>query len=144
MAETNETDAPEAEVAPTETDAQVIARRSADIKADAATNDEHIKIFVLPPGPKPTEKSGYAHEANYAATRQYAISQGLRPTGDVRLVSITPFGPGKLSWACKYAVPVIPAERVDNWTDHVGTTVITDNETDESGTHVPNVTTPSE
>lgn len=122
--------------------AQIIARRSADITSDAATDGKHVKVFVLPPGPKPTEANGYDHRANFAATRQYAIGQGLRPTGDVELVSIEGFGPGKKSWACTYAVPVTPAERVDNWAEHVGTTVITDNETDASGTHVPNATTP--
>lgn len=126
-------------------DAQIIARRSADISADEATNNEHVKVFVLPPGAKPTVANGYAHEANYAATRQYAISQGLRPTGDVRLVSIKQHGPGtgnERSWALTYAVAVKPVERVNDWLDLVdpARAVVTDNETDETGTHVPNTT----
>src|SRR5690606_26636532 len=59
----------------TESTDEIIARRSADIDATRASNNEHRKVFVLPPGPKPTEKNGYDHRANMAATRQYAISQ---------------------------------------------------------------------
>ena len=122
MSETNETPADEAQAVDETaglTDAQVIALRSADIHTDEAANDEHVKVFVLPPGAKPTEANGYDHAANMAAARQYAISQGLRPTGDVRLVSIKPFGPGLKSWALTYAVPVTPAERVNDWVGHL-------------------------
>lgn len=93
--------------------AEIIARRSADIDASAATNDEHLKVFVLPPGPKPTEANGYDHAANKAATRQYAISQGLRPSqDDVRLVSIKQHK-NKKSWVLTYGVKVVPAEFAD-------------------------------
>lgn len=87
------------------TDNQVIARRSADIHTKSAKNGEHVKVFVLPPGPKPTEENGYSHEANKAATRQYAISQGMRPVGEVRLVSIAQHENG-ISWNLTYAVKV--------------------------------------
>lgn len=94
------------------TDEQIIARRSADIEADSAKDSEHVKVFVLPPGPKPIEANGYDHEANKAATRQYAISQGMRPAGDVRLVSIKQHK-NKVSWVLTYAVPVILTERAE-------------------------------
>lgn len=93
-------------------DAEIIARRSADIDAAKATKGEHIKVFVLPPGPKPTNANGYDHAANEAATRQYAISQGMRPTGDVRLVSIKQHRNG-VSWVLTYAVPVAVAEKIE-------------------------------
>ena len=92
-------------------DAEIIARRSADIHTEEAKGNEHIKVFVLPPGVKPTEANGYDHDANKAATRQYAISQGMRPIGDVRLVSIKQHANG-ISWVLTYAVPVAVAERI--------------------------------
>lgn len=92
-------------------DAEIIARRSADIHAEEAKGNEHAKVFVLPPGVKPTEANGYDHSANKAATRQYAISQGMRPIGDVRLVSIKQHANG-ISWVLTYAVPVAVAERI--------------------------------
>lgn len=92
-------------------DAEIIARRSADIHAKAATKHEHVKEFVLPPGPKPTAANGYDHAANEAATRQYALNQGMRPVGDVRLVSISQHKNG-ISWVCKYAVEVAVDEKI--------------------------------
>lgn len=94
-------------------DAEIIARRSADIHASEAKGGEHVKVFILPPGPKPTEANGYDHAANKAATRQYALSGGLRPVGDlddVRLVSIKQHDNG-VSWVLTYAVKVTPVER---------------------------------
>jgi hypothetical protein len=94
-------------------DAELIARRSADIHEREAKSNEHVKVFVLPPGPKPTEANGYDHAANKAATRQYALSGGLRPVGeldDVRLVSIKQHDNG-VSWLLTYAVEVVPVER---------------------------------
>ena len=119
----SETETTEPDVA----DAELVAQRSADVAEDSS--DEHVKVFVLPPGPKPTEANGFSHEANFAATRQYAISQGLRPTGDVRHVSTEPFGPGGKSWALTYAVPAVPAERFDFETVRV----LTEHETGEDG-----------
>ena len=92
-------------------DAEIIARRSADIHTEEAKGNEHVKVFVLPPGVKPTEANGYDHSANKAATRQYAISQGMRPIGDVRRVSIEQHANG-VSWVLTYAVPVAVAERI--------------------------------
>lgn len=90
-------------------DPEIIARRSADIEAEEA--NEYRKVFVLPPGPKPTPANGYAHDANMAATRQYAIQAGLYPTGDVRHVSTKQHDNG-VSWVLTYAVKVVPTERV--------------------------------
>lgn len=92
-------------------EAEVIAQRSPDIEAEAA--NEHVKVFVIEPGPKPTEENGYSHEANIAAARQYMISQGLRPDGEARVVSVEPYGPGDLSWAITYAIPAVPTENAD-------------------------------
>lgn len=93
------------------TDAEIIARRSADIHKAEAKGNEHVKVFVLPPGPKPTPANGYDHAANMAATRQYALSQGMRPIDDVRLVSIKQHANG-ISWVLTYAVEVAVAERI--------------------------------
>lgn len=86
---------------------QIVARKSADVHTESS--NEHVKVFVLPPGPKPTPDNGYSHEANKAATLQYMISQGLRPAGDVRHVSTKQHDNG-VSWVLTYAVPAIPAE----------------------------------
>jgi len=91
----------------------IVAQKSADVTK--AESDRHVKVFVvLSPGAKPTEDNGYAHEANKAAVRQYMISQGLRPTGDVKLDSIKehPTGKGDV-WDVTYSVPAVPAERYE-------------------------------
>lgn len=92
-------------------DAEIIARRSADIHTKAAKGHKHVKVFVLPPGPKPIEANGYDHAANKAATRQYAISQGMRPVGDVELDSVLQHANG-ISWALTYSVEVAVAEKI--------------------------------
>jgi hypothetical protein len=134
MAETEDKPQPEAVDAVNGadlTDAQVVALRSQDVTAEATT--EHRKVFVLPPGPKPTEANGFDHSANKAATRQYAISQGLRPTSDdVRLISTKPFGPGDLSWALTYGVQCEPAESAA-YPDPGGAYVVTDAIADDDG-----------
>jgi len=56
-----------------------IAARSADVEDHESTR--HVKIFVLAPGIFDGRR--FDHDANFAATRQYMISQGLRPVGDV-------------------------------------------------------------
>jgi hypothetical protein len=96
--------------AETLTAGEIVARKSADV--DKASSDEHVKVFVVfSPGTKPSEQNGYSHEANKAATRSYMISQGLRPTGDVRLVSIKEHATGKGDvWDVTYAVGAVPAE----------------------------------
>lgn len=113
-------------------DDTVIAQRSADIDTDEATDGYHVKVFVLPPGPKPTEENGFDHSANKAATRQYAISQGLRPIEEVEFVSASKFGPGKLSWSLKYKVKVVPADRFD-YTPETAPHVVTDELTGDDG-----------
>ncbi len=85
---------------------QIVARKSADVHK--ASSDRHVKVFVLPPGPKPTPENGYSHEANKAATRQYMISQGMRPTSEVRHVSTKQHRNG-VSWVLTYDVAAIPA-----------------------------------
>lgn len=93
--------------------AEIVARKSADVSKPST--DEHVKVFVvLSPGAKPTEGNGYSHDANKAATRQYMISQGLRPTGDVRLVSVKEHrnGGGDV-WDVTYAVGAVPAENYE-------------------------------
>lgn len=100
--------ATEEKVAPRElSDAEVVARRSADITA--GSSDDHVKVFILGPGAKPIESNGYNHEANKAATRQYMIDNGLRPTGDVAVKSIKKHTDG-VSWAIAYTVAATPAD----------------------------------
>lgn len=79
-----------------------VAERSADVTTPTA--DEHVKVFVVGPG---YYGAGFDHEPNKRAVRQYAISAGLRPTGDVRFVSATTHE-DKVSKRLKYAVPVVP------------------------------------
>jgi len=87
-----------------------VAARSADMDTPSMT---HEKVFVLGPNPfggsNPyAAKSGFDHEPNKAATRQYAIDAGLWPTGDVTLKS-TKRHPDGVSWIVTYKVDVIPA-----------------------------------
>lgn len=89
-----------------------IAARSADMEAPSET---HEKTFVLGPAPRGfntsnpyTEAKGFDHEPNKAATRQYAIDNGLWPTSDVRFKSGKKHPDGE-SWVLTYAVDVIPA-----------------------------------
>jgi len=56
-----------------------VAARSADVVEHESTR--HVKVFVLAPGIFDGRR--FDHDANFAATRQYMISQGLRPIGDV-------------------------------------------------------------
>lgn len=99
------------------TDGQLVEARTADTTATVAAtkvpNSEHVKVFVIPgDGAKPTA-ANYDHDANIAATRQYMVSNGLRPTGDVTFKGAEAFGPGGKSWALTYAAPAVPAERFD-------------------------------
>lgn len=94
-------------------DSEIIARRSADITEDKAKSDEFVKVFVLGPCGKPTEASGYDHEPNKAATRQFAIDQGMRPVGDVRLVSTKAHKGAENVWDLTYALPVAVDERLE-------------------------------
>ena len=112
------------EAADAATDGSLVEARTADTHATKVAStqpdDQHVKVFVIPgDGEKPTAKN-YDHDANIAATRQYMMSQGLRPTGDVVFKGAEPFGPGGKSfgpggksWALTYAVEAVPAERFD-------------------------------
>jgi hypothetical protein len=87
-----------------------IAGRSADMSEPSTT---HRKVFVLGPSPvfgdNPyTADRGFDHEPNKAATRQYAIDQGMWPTGPVEHKS-TKRHPDGESWILTYEIPVIPA-----------------------------------
>lgn len=105
MADDTETGTPVPDKAEPLTDGEVVALKSADVHAESS--ERHVKVFVLPPGPKPTPQNGYDHEANKAAVIQYMISQGLRPTGDVRHVSTKQHDNG-VSWVLTYDVAAIP------------------------------------
>lgn len=109
------------------TDGQIIALRTTDTDKDSI--DEYVKIFVHGPGPKPIEENGHDHSANKAATREFAIQNGLRPTGDVRHVS-TKRNRDKVSWDLTYAVPVLLTERVEHPS---GPNVVTENLVNDEG-----------
>lgn len=88
-----------------------VAARSADMDKPSTT---HEKVFVVGPNPYQTsrnpytEASGFDHEPNKAATRQYAIDAGMWPTGDVSFKSAKKH-PDGVSWILTYTVDVIPA-----------------------------------
>lgn len=88
---------------------EIVARRTID--TDEPAIGEHVKVFVLG-GPKPTEAGGYDHGPNKAATRQYAISQGMRPTGDVKVKSIKRNRDG-VAWDVTYTVPVAVDDEIE-------------------------------
>lgn len=94
----------QAHVADAEADTEVAAR-SADV--DEVKAEKHRKEFVHGPG-KYTVASGFSHEANIAATRQYLINQGLRPVGDVEHVSTRKHEDG-VSVVLAYEVEAVPA-----------------------------------
>lgn len=113
------------------TPGEVIARKSADVHKKSS--NEHRKEFVLPPGPKPTPENGYSHEANKAATIQYMLNQGMRPTGEVRHVS-TKQHPNGISWVLTYAVPAVPTADVEGPSEPDVVTKGEDVEVNTSGT----------
>lgn len=88
-----------------------IAARSADMDKPSTT---HEKVFVVGPNPyrvgkNPyTEANGFDHEPNKAATRQYAIDNGLWPVADVAFKSSKQH-PDGVSWILTYTVEAIPA-----------------------------------
>ncbi len=88
-----------------------IAARSADMDKPSTT---HEKTFVVGPNPYQTgrnpytEAGGFDHEPNKAATRQYAIDNGLWPVADVEYKSAKKH-PDGVSWILTYTVEVIPA-----------------------------------
>lgn len=82
-----------------------VAARSADV--DEVSTETHRKEFVHGPG-RYTEASGFSHEANIAAVRQYLINTGLRPVGDVKHVSTRTHEDG-ISKVLAYKVEAVPA-----------------------------------
>lgn len=98
-------------------DGDIVDQRTADThatkKAEKVRDDEHVKVFVIPGSETKPTATNYDHEPNIDATRQYMMSQGLRPTSPVRFVGAEAFGPGGKSWALTYAVSALPAERFD-------------------------------
>lgn len=107
--ETVDETAPAAYVGSGLTDGQIIAQRTTDTDADSA--EVYTKVFVMA-GVKPTEANGVDHSANRAATREFAIQNGLRPTGDVTLKSVKHNIDG-LAWDVTYTVPVVLTERAE-------------------------------
>lgn len=93
-----------------------IAARSADMDKPSRT---HTKTFVVGPNPYQTgknpytEASGFDHEPNKAAMRQYAIDAGLWPTADAKYVSAKKHPDGE-SWILTYSVEVIPAHLAED------------------------------
>lgn len=82
-----------------------VAARSTDV--DEVETSVHRKEFVHGPGVY-TVASGFSHEANIAAVRQYLINSGLRPVGDVKYVSTTKH-PDGVSKVLAYEVEAVPA-----------------------------------
>lgn len=93
-----------------------IAARSADMDEP---NTIHEKTFVVGPNPYQTgrnpytEGNGFDHEPNKAATRQYAIDNGLWPVADVQYKSAKKH-PDGVSWILTYTVEVIPAHTAED------------------------------
>lgn len=108
--ETTEDTAPAAYVGAGLTTGQIIAARTTDTDEDSA--EVYTKVFVMAGKAKPTEDNGVDHSANKAATREFAIQNGLRPTGDVTLKSIKRNADPK-AWDVTYTVPVALTETVD-------------------------------
>lgn len=106
---TTEETAPAAYVGEGQTDEQIIALRTTDTTAEST--DVYTKVFVVN-GVKPTEANGIDHAANKAAVREFAIQNGLRPTGEVELKSIKHNIDG-VSWDITFTVPVSLTETVD-------------------------------
>lgn len=83
-----------------------VSERSAD-QTDPDTMT-HRKEFVLLAADYDNGDKAEIHRANVGATRQYLISQGMRPTGDGKFVSSKKH-PDGLSVSLFYDVPVVPA-----------------------------------
>lgn len=87
---------------------QEVEARSADTHEPQT---EYRKAFVI--GPHFTKLGDDEHDANKAATRQYAIAAGLHPTGDVRHISTRKHA-DKVSTVITYGVEVAVAHRLDD------------------------------
>lgn len=144
MAKRKDVDEPKDGVDKDLTDGEFIALKTTDTDKDSS--DSFVKVFVLSAGPEPTESNGFSHEANKAATRQFALQSGLRPTGEVALSSTTEQKRGDLSigWELTYTVPVQPASKYDVQTEPVhvlapgeSAPANTDQAADDAGTGKP-------
>jgi hypothetical protein len=83
-----------------------VSERSADVtKADTLT---HRKDFVLLKREYGSNDHDEMHRANVEATRQYLISQGMRPTADGKFAGSDDH-PDGVSIILHYDVPVVPA-----------------------------------
>jgi len=74
---------------------------------DSEVGDRYVKQYVmlLPYG---REMQDTENEANITAVRATVLNMGLRPTGDVELVSVKAH-PDGISTVATYSVPVIPS-----------------------------------
>ena len=83
-----------------------IAERSQDVHK--ASTNMHRKDFVLLQREYGSNDKDEMHRANIEATRQYLISQGMRPTGDGKFAGEEDH-PDGVSVILHYDVPVVPA-----------------------------------
>lgn len=88
-----------------------VVERTAD--SDAETSKVFSKVFVVP---RESYENGTAdpdavHARNMTAVRQFMVSQGLRPSADVRFVGEEdyPADTTGRSIALRYEVPAVPA-----------------------------------
>lgn len=79
-----------------------VAERSADL--DAARSRNHRKVFRV----FDWVEEGFNHADNMRATRQYMVSHGLRPVGDVSFVGAKPYDERNTDLV--YEVQAIPAQ----------------------------------
>lgn len=95
---------------PERSDAEVIALRSQDVHDKAS--EDHVKVVTVGPCDKPSDKT-YDFEPDKAAVRQYAISQGMRPVGDVTVALIEKRKGTENVWDITYTLPVAVDERLE-------------------------------
>jgi hypothetical protein len=83
-----------------------VAERSADVTTGRTRN--HRKVFRVFFGPGDGyDSETFDHGPNRVATRQYMTSHGLRPVGDVELVSAEPYDDNNIDLT--YQVEAVPA-----------------------------------
>jgi hypothetical protein len=83
-----------------------VSERSADVTTGRTR--KHRKVFRVFLGDvKLYDSDSFDHAANRIATRQYMTSHGLRPIGEVALVSAEPFDEANIDLV--YEVEAIPA-----------------------------------
>lgn len=103
----DDTTQPEAvEDALPDTDGEIIASRGADIAAESSQTFDKVFVVAIVGGNKPTAGNDFDHEPNKAATREFAIQAGLRPTGEVTVKSTVANAGGGNVFDITYSVPV--------------------------------------